>query len=53
MRAYQTITSNTCPNINAQMLLLSGLGYTMKIVNCPLVVVLKIYDAVSTKTCLT
>jgi hypothetical protein len=52
MQAYLTVTNNTCPNINAELLLVSRLEYTMRIVFCPLVVVVKIYDAFSTEICL-
>jgi hypothetical protein len=50
--AYQTVNNNICPNINAQLLKLSRLQYIMRIVPCPLVVVVKMYYAVSTKSCL-
>jgi hypothetical protein len=52
MRDYQTATNNTCPDINVDLLLMPRLVYTMRIVLCPLVVVVDIYDAVFTKTCL-
>jgi hypothetical protein len=50
--ASQIITSNIYPQINAELLLLSSLGDTMMIVLRPLVVVVKIDDAVSVKICL-
>jgi hypothetical protein len=52
MWAYQTEMNSTCPNINAELLLLSRWEYTMMIVLSSLVVVVKMYDAISTKTCL-
>jgi hypothetical protein len=52
MLVYQTITNTTCPNINAELLLVSRPEFITWIVLCPMVVVVKIYDAVSTKTCL-
>jgi hypothetical protein len=52
MLAYQAITNNTCPIINAELLLVSALRCNMMIILCPLVVVVNIYDAVPTKTCL-
>jgi hypothetical protein len=51
MRVYQTITNNPCPHINAELLLVSKMDYTMRILVCPLVVVVNIDDAVSTETC--
>jgi hypothetical protein len=39
MPAYQTITSNPCPHINAQLLLMSGMDCAMRILLCPLVLV--------------
>jgi hypothetical protein len=47
--AYQTVTNNTCQNINAELSMVSRLQFTMRIVLCPLVVVVKIYDALCTK----
>jgi hypothetical protein len=41
---------NPCPNINAELLLLSSIGYTMRILLCPLVLVVNI-DDVSTEMC--
>jgi hypothetical protein len=52
MWAYQTITSSTDLNINAELLMVSRLEFTMRIVLCPLMVVVKIYDAVSTNNLL-
>jgi hypothetical protein len=52
IRAYQTITTNAGSDITAQLLLVSRLEHTMRIVVCPLVVAVKIYDDVSAKTCL-
>jgi hypothetical protein len=51
MQACQTVTNNTCPDINAALLPVSGLEDAMRIVLCPLVMAVKIY-AISTKTCL-
>jgi hypothetical protein len=52
MWAYQTTTNNTCRDINVEQFLASRLEYTMRIAICPLVVAVKIYDAVPSKTCL-
>jgi hypothetical protein len=52
MQAYQTIANSACTDINAELLLAPVLEYTMRIVLCSLVLFVKIYDAVSTKTCL-
>lgn len=53
MLAYQTVNSSTCPNINAELLLVYRLAYTINIILCPLVVVLKIYEGVwQNLTCL-
>jgi hypothetical protein len=41
MRVYQAIMNNTCLNINAELLLVSRLQYTIRIFFCPLVVVVK------------
>jgi hypothetical protein len=51
-RAYKTITSNPCPHINAELLLVSKMDYTMKILLCEMVVVMNIDDAVPTEACL-
>jgi hypothetical protein len=40
-----------CPHINAELLLVSRMDYTMRILLCPLVLVENI-DAVPTETCL-
>jgi hypothetical protein len=48
---YQTITKNTWPNINAELLLVSRLEYTMRIVFCLVVMIVNIYDALSAITC--
>jgi hypothetical protein len=53
MRAYQTTTNNPCPHINAELLLVSRMDYTMRILLCPLVLVVNIDDTISTETCLT
>jgi hypothetical protein len=52
MRSYQSVTQNTCPNFNAELLLVNKLEYTMRIVFCPVVVVVKMYDGMCIKTCL-
>jgi hypothetical protein len=52
MRAYLTVINTARPNINAELFLASRLEYTIRKVLCPLVVVVKIRDAVSTQTCL-
>jgi hypothetical protein len=31
MGAYQTTTNNLCPQINAELLLVSGMDYTIRI----------------------
>jgi hypothetical protein len=51
MRAYYTITIKPCPHINAELLLVSRTDYTMRILDCPLVLVVNIDDAVSIETC--
>jgi hypothetical protein len=53
MRAYQTITNNPCTHIIAELLLVSGMDYTMKILLYPLVLVVNIDNVVSTETCTT
>jgi hypothetical protein len=52
MRAYKTVTNNPCTHINAQLLLVSGMDYTMRILHSPLVFVVNIDDAVCTEICL-
>jgi hypothetical protein len=52
MRAYQTITDNTCPHINAELLLVSRMDYTKRILLCPLVLVVNIVGAICTETCI-
>jgi hypothetical protein len=52
MQAYQIITNNTCPNTDAELLLVSRLDYTVRIFLCPQVIVVKTDDAISIKTCL-
>jgi hypothetical protein len=51
-RAYKTITSNLCPHINAELLLVSRMDYTMKILLCTLVLIVNTDDGISTKACL-
>jgi hypothetical protein len=50
MRAYKTVTNNPCPYINVQLLLVSRMDYTMRILLCPLVFVVNIDNAVCTET---
>jgi hypothetical protein len=52
IRAYQTVTNNPCPYVNADLLLVSRMDYTMRILLCPLVLVVNTDDAIPTKTCL-
>jgi hypothetical protein len=52
MWASHTISNNTSPNINAELLVVSSLKYAMRIVLCPLVVVVNIHGAVSANVCL-
>jgi hypothetical protein len=52
MRAYQTVTKNPRPHINAELLLVSRMDCTMSILLCPLVLVVNIDDAVFAETCL-
>jgi hypothetical protein len=44
------ITNNPRQHINAELLLVSRMDYTMRILLCPLVSAVNIEDAVSTKT---
>jgi hypothetical protein len=53
MQVYQIITNNTCPNIDAELMLVSRLDYTVWIFLCPQVIVVKIDEAISIKTSLT
>jgi hypothetical protein len=50
MWTYQTITNNPYPYINAVLLLVARMDYTMRILLCPLVLVVNIDDAISTET---
>jgi hypothetical protein len=52
MRAYQTVTNYPCPQINAELLLVYRMDYTLRILLCPLVLVVNIDDAISIETCL-
>jgi hypothetical protein len=52
MRTYQTIANNPCSHINAEQLVVSRMNYTMRIILCPLVLVVNTDDAVSTETCI-
>jgi hypothetical protein len=45
MRAYRIITNNPYPHINAELLLVSRMDCTMRILLCPLVLVMNIDDA--------
>jgi hypothetical protein len=49
MLAHQTMTKNPRPHINSELLLVSRMDYTMRIILCPLVLVVKIDDTVCTK----
>jgi hypothetical protein len=49
MQAYQIIANSTCPNIDAELLPVSRLDYTMKIFLWPQVIVVKTGDAISIK----
>jgi hypothetical protein len=53
MRAYQTVINIAGSNINAELLPVSRLKYTTRIVLCVQVVAVDIYNSVSIKTCLT
>jgi hypothetical protein len=46
MWVYQKTTNNSCPHINAELLLVSRMDYTMRILLCPLVLAVIIDDAV-------
>jgi hypothetical protein len=48
MRAYQTVTNNRCPHINAELLLVPRMDYNMRILLLPLVLVVNINDAATT-----
>jgi hypothetical protein len=50
-RALQTITNNPWPHTNAEVPLMSRMDYIMRILLCPLVLVVNIDDAVSTEMC--
>jgi hypothetical protein len=52
MRDYQIIANNPCTHINAELLLVSEMVYTMRIILYPLVLVVNIEAAVSTEKCL-
>jgi hypothetical protein len=43
------ISNNPCPHINAELLLVSRMDYTMRILLCPLVLVVNIDDIVSSE----
>jgi hypothetical protein len=45
-----SVTNNPCPYIDAELLLVSRIDYTMRILLCPLVLVVNIDDIVSTET---
>jgi hypothetical protein len=51
-RAYRTVTNNPCPHNNAELLPVSALVYTMRILLYPLVLVVNIDDVITTETCL-
>jgi hypothetical protein len=50
MLAYHTITNNPCRHINAELLLVSRMDYTLRVLLYPLVLVVNI-DDVSTEMC--
>jgi hypothetical protein len=45
------ITKNPCPRINAELLLVFRMDYTMTILLCPLVLIVNTDDAISKETC--
>jgi hypothetical protein len=45
------ITNNPCPRINAELLLVSRTDYTMRILLCPLVLIVHIDDTISKQMC--
>jgi hypothetical protein len=49
MWAYQTVTSNPCLHINAELLLVSRMDYSMRILLCPPVLLMNIDNANSTE----
>jgi hypothetical protein len=49
--AYQIIASNPCPHINTEKLLVLKINYAMRILLCPLVMVVNTDEALSTETC--
>ena len=49
---YQTVTHDVSPHITHEMLLVSGMDCTTWIFLCPLILVEKIRNSVSTKSCL-
>jgi hypothetical protein len=52
MQTCQTVTNNSCLCINAELLLVSRMHYTMRILLCPLVLLVSIDGAVCAETCL-
>jgi hypothetical protein len=52
MQAHQIITDNPCPQIKSELLMVSGIDYTMRILPCPLGMVVNIDDADTTETSL-
>jgi hypothetical protein len=48
MRAYLTITNNLCPRINAELLPVSRMDYSKRILLCPLELVVNTDDAETT-----
>jgi hypothetical protein len=51
MRAYQNITNNACPHIDAELLLMSRLNNSVRIFLCLLVVVMNINYAIPDEGC--
>ena len=49
---YQTVTHDVSPHITHELLLVSGMDCTTLIFLCPLILVEKIRDSLSTKSCL-
>jgi hypothetical protein len=49
--AYQRISNNPCPCINAELLLVFRMNYIMWTLLCPLALAENIADAISTELC--
>jgi hypothetical protein len=48
IRVYKIIANNPCPRINDELLLVYRMGHTMRILLCPLVLVVNNDNSVST-----